>query len=55
MILKLVVTEKYNQEIENKIINETMEMDNSFDITVELVNNIPLEPNGKKKYLKIIE
>ena len=54
LIIKIVPTEEYNHEVEKRIKQEINEMDNAFNINIDLVDKIPLEPNGKKKYLKKI-
>ena len=54
LILKIIPTSKYNKKMEEHILNQVRNMDNSFNLLIEKVENIPLEPNGKKKYLKII-
>jgi len=53
LVLKVVPTKKYNDEIENKILNQVKKMDDSFRIFIEKVDEIKPEYFGKKKYLKI--
>ena len=54
LFLKLVTTKKYNKDIESKLESQIKMMDELFEVSIELVDEIPREATGKKKYLKII-
>ena len=54
LILMIIPTNKYNEKIEQQILNQVRNMDNSFHVSIEKVEIIPLESTGKKKYLKTI-
>ncbi len=54
LLIYIIPTKKYNSSIETNIVTQVKKMDDSFDVFIILVEKIPLEPTGKKKYLKIV-
>ncbi|MFX1340910.1 MAG: phenylacetate--CoA ligase family protein [Promethearchaeota archaeon] len=55
LILKIIPSSKYTKDIENQLISSIKSLDESLNIEIEIVDDIPREENGKKKLLKIIE
>ena len=48
LVLNIVPTKKYNNSIETKLISQVKNMDEFLDVSINLVEEIPLETTGKK-------
>jgi len=53
LILTIIPTTKFTDKIKATLIDQVKKLDNLFEVTIEKIKEIPLEPSGKKKYLKI--